>query len=138
VSTQSPNTPNNQQLQLSYCFQPIVANPLLNVLAYAPATQEKHFQILEKYKQKIDAYISILYMCTLSFAKNNIFYVLCKKDKKISLWRAFLAPKFVILHITQKLSIFCETTLRAQRTLRCMCDISVRFFNILKYVQNPF
>jgi hypothetical protein len=51
-------------------------------------------------------YISTFYVHATSFAKNQHFLFCVKKTKKRVSCNAFLAPRFVFLHTTQKISFF--------------------------------
>jgi hypothetical protein len=67
----------------------ITGNSLLNLKAYAPATQNSILNV-KKAEQKISE-SSILYVCTPSFAE----IVSCeKKDKEMHLQKLFYSPFF--------------------------------------------
>jgi hypothetical protein len=72
---------------------------------------EKIFSKHKNSEQNFSTYISTLYMHVPSFMENRYFYVLCKKTKKMSHAILILAPNFVFLHTTQKISFSRETTL---------------------------
>jgi hypothetical protein len=56
-------------------------------------------------------HVNILYAHTKFWEKHNIFYGLCKKDKKYCHVNNLLILNFIYLHMTQKLSVFHRTTL---------------------------
>jgi hypothetical protein len=57
------------------------------------------------------AHIHVLSAYAKVLRKNDISCASCKEDKKSRVKSPILAPKFVFLHRTHKMSMFHETTL---------------------------
>jgi hypothetical protein len=67
---------------------------------------KKHFEMSKNSNKKILTYVSTFYVCTSSFAKNDIS---CEKNKQNVSYTTFFYSSF--LQMTIKMSVFCGTTL---------------------------